>query len=127
MQTSSDSDMPDLDSIKQSLMKVIDQMDQMESQRLLPDGHPLKAKAPEPAAGVDPNSAPSLGGPSDGAIGDDEPDTDDSGLDSGVLSQLMDKASSVDDSGASPDDEAEANLPPEIVAAVAAKKKVKPV
>ncbi len=123
---SMDDSTPDLDTIKQLLMKVIDQMNQMESQRLLPEGHPLKEKAP--AEGVDTNTDPAQA-PAEGSISDDEPDAssgDTAGLDSGVLSDLMDKASATSPDGSSPDDMAGSDLPPEILSAVMNKKK-KPV
>lgn len=104
---------PELDMIKQTLMRVIDDMNKMESQRLLPDGHPKKMGDMPPAPSPD---AP--------AIAADEPDGDEgsSDLDPNVLGQLLDKAGDAGPDG-STDEDAQSALDPDIAAIVAEKKK----
>jgi hypothetical protein len=96
--------------IKQTLMKVIDDMNKMEGQRLLPDGHPKKMSAMPPA-------------PEAPAIAADEPDAEEGGdLDPGMLGQLLDKAGQANPDGSTEED-AQVGLDPDIAAIVAEKKK----
>lgn len=99
----------DADMIKQVLQKIIDEMDSLEAGRI----HPKMV-----AAKVDVAASPEHPG-----IEDDqpEPDADDQGLDPDVLKQLMDKAGSADDSGATPDDQL-GDLHPDVAMAVRKKK-----
>lgn len=108
-------EMNEMDQIKSMLQKVVDEMDSMESNRILPDGHPSKMTAMAVKA------TPEAG------IAADEPDMNDDStdMDPNVLSQLMDKATTADDSGTLPEDQ-NSDLPPEILAAVERNKK-KPV
>lgn len=103
-----------IDLIKQTLMKVIQDMTAMESDRMLPDGHPMKIKAKVVAA------------PTDGST--DSPDADMSGTsddagsdDPKMLESLMGEADKSDDQGMLPEDH-ENDLPPEILDAVRKKK-----
>lgn len=97
-------DASDKDIIVQGLQKIIDQMESLETNRILPDGHPNKTAdvmVPEPEV---PAAAP------------EEVEGD---MDPGVLDELMAKASS----GEGEEMDGGDDLPPEILAAVADKKK----
>lgn len=104
----------DVDMIKTVLQKIIDEMTDMESQRMLPDGHP--SKHVEIAAKVE----PSEGSPEEESM--ESPDQENSEHDDGVLSDLLGKADHADETGALPEDHEE-DLPPEIAAIIAEKKK----
>ena len=107
----------DMDIIKNGLQQIIDQMESLETNRILPDGHPNKTMAP------DPTSADGSVSPDAGDTSSMPPEGDDSSaMDPKVLDELMNKASASDSEGSTPDDATE-GLPPEIVAAVAKKKK----
>ncbi len=103
----------DVDMIKTVLQKIIDEMTNMESQRMLPDGHP--AKHVEIAAKVEPE-----GSPAEEAA--ESPEAEGSEHDEGALSDLLGKADHADETGALPEDHEE-ELPPEIAALVAEKRK----
>lgn len=109
-----DDQIQDVDMIKTVLQKIIDEMTDMESQRILPDGHP--SKHVEIAAKVE----PAEGSPEEESM--EFPDQESSEHDDGALSGLLDKAGQADDSGAMPEDHEE-DLPPEIAALVAEKRK----
>lgn len=102
MPTPSDSK-PNLDMIKSALMKVIDDMTAMESDRLTPDERkpkPVEAPAAAPEEPVD--------------LGSDESDPS-------MLSGLLGDADKADETGAMPEDK-ENDLPPEIMEVVRRKK-----
>lgn len=108
--------MQDLDMIKQALMKVIDDMTAMESDRHLPDGHPMKMKlaveskdAPMNGSEMSPDS--DMSGTSDD-VGSDDPK---------MLDSLMGEADKADMDGSMPEDKA-SDLPPEIMDIVNKKK-----
>jgi hypothetical protein len=103
---------PDLDMIKQALMKVINDMTAMESDRLMPDEHPLKAKPAEaPVDGSMASPDLDMSGTSEDA-GSDDPK---------MLESLMGEADKADSDGMLPEDH-ENDLPPEIMDAVRKKK-----
>ena len=108
-----DDEKQDVDMIKTVLQKIIDEMTDMESQRMLPDGHP--SKHVEIAAKVSPEESPA-------EESSESPDQESSEHDDGTLNDLLGKASSADETGALPEDHEE-DLPPEIAALVAEKKK----
>lgn len=92
---------PSLDMIKQALMKVIDDMTAMESDRLMPDERrpkPVEAPAAPVEEAVD--------------LGEDDPN---------ALSGLLGDADKADETGAMPEDK-ENDLPPEIMEVVRRKK-----
>jgi len=103
----------DVDMIKTVLQKIIDEMNDMESQRMLPDGHP--AKHVEIAAKVSPE-----GSPEEESM--ESPEQESSEHDDGALSDLLGKADQADETGAMPEDHEE-DLPPEISALIAEKRK----
>lgn len=109
-----DSKSPELDMIKQALMKVIDDMTAMESDRHLPDNHPMKMKAAEPMKPGDEASPDAdMSGTSD-STGSDDPK---------ALDEMMGAADKADASGAMPDEQDASNgLPPEIMDVVNKKK-----
>lgn len=96
---------PDMDMIKQALMKVIDDMTALESDRHLPDGHPMKKLAI--SAEVKPEES------LDAPVDDSE--------DPKMLEDLMGQADKADMNGDMPEDKAN-DLPPEIMDAVRRKK-----
>lgn len=114
MPMSQDSKSPELDMIKQALMKVIDDMTSMESDRHLPDGHPMKMKAAvEVKPGDEMSPDADMSGTSD-STGSDDPM---------ALDSLMGDADKADASGAMPDEQDASNgLPPEIMDVVNKKK-----
>jgi len=103
-----------LDMIKQALMKVIDDMTALESDRHLPDGHPMKMKAAvvvKPGDEASPDS--DMSGTSEDTGSDDPKGLDD----------MMSQADSADASGATPDEQDQTHgLPPEIMDVVNKKK-----
>lgn len=105
---------PSLDMIKQALMKVIQDMTTLESDRHLPDGHPMKTKPPMAAKPGDEASPDAdMSGTSEDA-GSDDPE----GLD-----DVMGQADQADASGAMPDEQDHTHgLPPEVMEAVNKKK-----
>lgn len=94
----------DKDMIKAVLQKIIDEMDTMESDRIMPEGRKPKAVEMEVKT-MHPM--------------DEEMESDE--LDPSVLSELMSKAGEADETGALPEDR-ESDLPPEIRDAVNRKK-----
>lgn len=108
-----DDEKQDVDMIKAVLQKIIDEMTDMESQRMLPDGHP--SKHIEIAAQVEPE-----GTPKEESL--ESPEMENSEHDDGALSDLLGKADHADESGSLPEDHEE-ELPPEIAALVAEKRK----
>ncbi len=103
---------PSLDMIKQALMKVIDDMTAMESDRHLPDNHPMKAKPPvAPVDGSEESPDLDMSGTSEDA-GSDDPK---------MLESLMGEADKADADGSMPEDR-ENDLPPEIMDVVNRKK-----
>lgn len=100
----------DADMIKTILQKIIDEMNTMESDRIMPEDRKPKVMA----AKVDVMTPDHMDG---------EPQ-DDSELDPSVLKDLMDKAGQADDSGSLPEDQ-NSDLPPEIADAVKRKKEMK--
>lgn len=104
----------DVDMISTVLRKIADEMQDMESQRMLPDGHPMKHV--EIAAKVE----PSEGSPAEESM--ESPDEEGSEHDDGALNDLLGKADHADQDGALPEDHEE-ELPPEIQALVAEKRK----
>jgi len=103
----------DMDMIKTVLQKIIDEMTDMESQRMLPDGHP--SKHVEIAAKVEPSDNPM-------EESMESPDMESSEHDDKALSGLLDRSGQADETGALPEDHEE-DLPPEIAALVAEKRK----
>lgn len=97
----------DKDMIKSVLQKIIDEMDMMESDRIMPEHRRPKAMKMEVEA-VSPMQ--------------EEMESDE--LDPTVLGDLMSKAGEADESGALPEDR-ESDLPPEIAEAVRRKKEMK--
>ncbi len=97
----------DKDMIKSVLQKIIDEMDMMESDRIMPESRRPKMMKMEVEA-VKPM---------------DEME-DEEGLDPAVLGELMNKAEEADESGELPEDK-EMGLPPEIAEAVKRKKEMK--
>lgn len=93
----------DMDMIKTVLQKIVDEMNTMESDRIMPDSRKPKAMAMEIKT-----TQPM-----------DEMESDE--LDPTVLSELMNKAGEADESGALPEDR-ENDLPPEIRDAISRKK-----
>jgi hypothetical protein len=98
----------DMDMIKKVLQKIIDEMDGMEADRLSPaSAKPKAAEAPAEASPMD-------------QMPEDE--SDDS---SPMLPDLMSKADSADSEGMLPEDK-ESDVPPELAAIIAEKKKQLP-
>lgn len=97
----------DKDMIKTILQKIIDEMNTMESDRIMPEERKPKVMEMEVKAAQ----------PMDEEMESDE-------LDPNVLGELMSKAGEADESGALPEDR-ESDLPPEIAEAVRRKKKMK--
>ncbi len=95
------------DMIKTILQKIIDEMNTLESDRIMPDDRKPKAVEVEIAA---------TSAKPEGIEG-----TDEEGLDPTVLTDLMAKADEADETGALPEDAAN-DLPPEISEAVRRKK-----
>lgn len=101
----------DADMIKSVLQKIIDEMDGLEANRI----HPKMAmqmditKAPEGSPEEEKGEDPSM-------------EQDEADLDPEILSKLMDKAGTADDSGELPEDKS-AGLPDSVMAAVNKKKK----
>lgn len=93
----------DKDMIKSVLQKIIDEMDTMESDRIMPEHRRPKMMKMEVEA-VKPME-----------------DMESEELDPAVLGELMNKADQADESGALPEDH-ENDLPPEIADAVRRKK-----
>jgi hypothetical protein len=104
----------DLDMLKGILQKVIDEMNDMETNRILPDGHPKKKMAVEATVAAEPSPMDDMG--------EEMPEEENGELDPAVLKELMDKAGQADESGALPEDQQD-DLPPEVAAAVAARRK----
>jgi hypothetical protein len=102
--------------IKKVLQKVIDEMDMMESDRLMPDH--MKPKMV--AAKVDVMSPKSEHEMSE----DSDMESEEHELDPEIMKQLMDKAGSADENGSTEEDSME-GLDPEIAAAVMKKKGMK--
>jgi len=101
-----DDQSPDADMIKQVLQKIIDEMDGLEANRIHPKMSAMKLEVETPKENMQ-----------EGGV--EEPTED--GLDPEILSQLMDKAGSADETGELPEDK-ESVLPPEIAMAVKKKK-----
>lgn len=97
----------DMDMIKSVLQKIIDQMDQMEADNLMPEAR--KPKVVEATVEAS---------PMDMSMDDDGSDSDDASL----LPSLMDKAKDADDEGALPEDKQE-DVDPAIASIIAEKKK----
>lgn len=96
----------DKDMIKSVLQKIIDEMDMMETERIMPEHRRPKMMKME-AEVVRPQE-----------------DMESEELDPTVLGELMSKAGEADESGALPEDR-ESDLPPEIAEAVKRKKEMK--
>jgi hypothetical protein len=96
----------DKDMIKSVLQKIIDEMDMMETERIMPESRRPKMMKTE-VESVRPVE-----------------DMQDEELDPSVLGELMTKAGEADESGALPEDH-ENDLPPEIAEAVKRKKEMK--
>lgn len=97
------SEKPSMDMIKQALMKVIDDMTLMESDRLMPDERKPKVE---------------------GSIALDKPTDDmpmDDSEDPAALDAIMGEADKADSTGAMPEDQTN-DLPPEIMDVVRKKK-----
>lgn len=95
------------DMIKTILQKIIDEMNTMESDRIMPESRKPKAVEVEIAA--------------TSAKPEEIVEEDEEGLDPAVLSDLMAKAGDADETGALPDD-VDSDLPPEISEAVRRKR-----
>lgn len=98
----------DADMIKTILQKIIDEMNTMESDRIMPDDRKPKVMAAKVDVMTPDHS--------------DEQDSDE--LDPNVLGELMNRAGEADESGELPEDK-ESDLPPEIADAVRRKKEMK--
>lgn len=97
----------DKDMIKTILQKIIDEMNTMEADRIMPEERKPKVMEMEVKTAQ----------PMDEEMESDE-------LDPNVLGELMSKAGEADESGALPEDR-ESDLPPEIAEAVKRKKEMK--
>lgn len=95
------------DMIKSVLQKIIDEMDMMETERIMPE-HRRPASMAMKVESVEPMRE----------------DMESEDLDPAVLGELMTKAGEADESGALPEDR-ESDLPPEIAEAVKRKKEMK--
>jgi hypothetical protein len=98
----------DAEMIKRVLQKVIDEMDEMESSRVMPEH--MKPKMEMTKVEMAPK--------------EETPMDEEEGLDPAIMQSLMDKASSADENGATEEDSLE-GLDPEIAAAVMKKKGMK--
>jgi hypothetical protein len=100
-----------IDMIKSTLQQIIDEMNDMESQRILPEGH--SAKRVEISADI----KPEVETPEENVIegGQEE-------LDPAVLKELISKAGESDSEGNLPEDQ-ESEFDPEIAKLIAEKKK----
>lgn len=99
----------DKDMIKEILHKIIDEMDRVESDRIMPEHRKpkmveMEVKTMKPT--------------------DEMESEEDEGLDPAVLGELMNKAGEADESGELPEDK-ESDLPPEIADAVKRHKETK--
>jgi len=101
-----DDETQDVDMIKQVLQKIIDEMDQMEADRLSPGS--MKPKVVEAHIEAHPM--------------DEMANSDDEESDPSALPSLMDKASHADNEGTLPED-SENDVPPELASIIAEKKK----
>lgn len=106
-----DDEQQDKDMIADVLQKIVDEMKGLESDRIMPSDHPSKIKQMEI----------SVEKPTDG----ETPEEESSELDPKVLSELLDKANSADESGATPDETDMDGIDPEIAKLIAEKKKLK--
>ena len=106
----------DMDMIKSVLQKIIDEMNEFEADRIMPEEKKPKAMVAEVHA-VE-------GSPEEEAMESPEEEKTEDGLNPNVLSELMDKAESADEEGNLPEDH-ENSLPPELAALVREKKKIK--
>lgn len=97
----------DVDMIKTVLQKIIDEMNEMEAGRIMPEEKRPKVMEAEIKA-VE---------PAEEEMGEEGPE-----LDQGVLSELMGKAESADEEGNLPEDR-EDELPPELSEIVRSKRK----
>lgn len=98
------------DMIKEVLQKIIDEMEGLETDRIMPEYRKPKAVAVEVEATSKPEEM------------DEMMEEDEAGLDPAVLDELMSKADEADETGALPEDDV-SDLPPEINDAVRRKRK----
>ena len=101
----------DVDMIKQVLQKIVDEMDQFESDRLMPESR--KPKEVHVEAKVE-------GSPEEEATESPEEESREDG-DSSMLDELMNKAPHADEEGALPEDHEE-DLHPAVAAIIRKKK-----
>ncbi len=95
-------DMPqDAEMIKTVLQKIIDEMNGLESNRIMPESRKPKMVA----AQVDIAAKPEEGSPQEESM--ESPEEESSEMNPEVLKQLMDKAGQADESGAMPEDHAD--------------------
>lgn len=122
------SEQPDMEMIKRVLQKVIDDMDTMESDRLMPDH--MKPKVAAKVDIVAPEDGMSVGGipkPNDDSAESyeqAEPENQDNQhepLDPEILSKLMEEAGSADSEGSTPDNSID-SLDPDLAEAVRRKR-----
>lgn len=99
----------DVDMIKSVLQRIIDEMNEFEADRIMPEEKKPKAVVAEVKT-MEPMEM-------------DESEETEEGLSPIVLSELMSKAESADEEGNLPEDN-EDSLPPEIAALVREKKKI---
>ncbi len=104
----------DVDMIKQVLQKIVDEMDGLEANRI----HPKMA-----AMHMDITKGPE-GSPEEEKGESADMEANEGDLDPEILSKLLDKAGSADESGALPEDN-QSGLPDEVMAAVNKKKGLK--
>lgn len=104
----------DMDMISTVLRKVADEMEQMESDRIMPDHMKPKMEM----------TSVSMAKPEEMPMDESMPDDQDSSLDPEILKQLMDKAGEADDNGATPDDHLD-EFDPEVAALIRQKKELK--
>lgn len=109
-------EMQDLDMIKRVFQKVVSDMEQMESDRLMPDHMKPKMEV----AKIDVTSPTSEHEMSESP----EMESEEHELDPEILNQLMDKANSADDEGSTEEDHVD-ELDPELADAVRKKKAMK--
>ena len=100
----------DTDMIKTVLQKIIDEMNEMEAGRIMPEERKPKLMAAE----VKTVEAPAM----EEEMGEEGPE-----LDQGVLSELMGKAESADEEGNMPEDQDD-ELPSELADLVRSKRKL---
>ncbi len=105
----------DANMISSVLRKVADEMEQMESDRIMPDH--MKPKMEVAKVSMEAK-------PEDAIMDESGMDSQDSSLDPDVLKELMDKAGSADETGATPDDQLD-EFDPEIAALIRKKKELK--